>query len=213
MQHYHHNLGKMDKNIQSANPRISALILAAGLSRRAGNANKLLKLLHNKPLLQHSVDMLKHVDLQRTLVITGHEHSQIITAVDLQSCDIRYNPHYRNGMASSLVLGIKSLKDAEAVVVCLGDMPHVPASVVTKLIEAFNATAGKSIFIPVHQHQPGNPVLLSQAVFNDVLQLTEDKGVRALRTSHAESIVWVNVHSKGILQDYDTEADFDGIRF
>ena len=56
--------------------RIAALILAAGRSTRMG-ANKLLEVLHDKPLIRHVVDTARASQVSDRVVVTGHEREKI----------------------------------------------------------------------------------------------------------------------------------------
>ena len=57
--------------------RVGAIVLAAGMSRRMGSANKLLIDFQGKPLVRWIVDALASCDLFQTLVITGHESGAV----------------------------------------------------------------------------------------------------------------------------------------
>ena len=188
-------------------PKVSGLILAAGLSSRAGAVNKLQFKYQQKPLVNHVADALKAADLHQVIAVTGHQHKQVEAALGNSDVEAFYNPAYESGMASSLVLGISKLIESDAIIVCLGDMPNVTSSTIEKLHQAFLQHRDKAVFIPCYQGKRGNPVLLSKLMFDTLLALKGDSGAKFLARQYPQKVMEVDVDSEGILQDYDTEAE------
>ena len=52
---------------------IEAFILAAGLSSRIINGNKLLKKLNSKPLISNTIENYIDSDINQISIITGHD--------------------------------------------------------------------------------------------------------------------------------------------
>lgn len=195
--------------IASARREVAGLLLAAGESRRAGSINKLLHPYADRPMVAHAARLLELSSLKRLVVITGHEGALVESALSLEPGEssrwsVHHNSAFGSGMASSLVLGISSLIDCDGVIVCLGDMPHVEAVVFDALLEAFAADPEKALFIPVHEGQRGNPVLIAKRLFDSVLMLEGDIGARVLAQRFPDSVVEITVDCPGVLADYDT---------
>jgi len=112
-------------------------------------------------------------------------------------------------MASSVIAGVSCLTDCDAVLVCLGDMPHVTAAVIDQLIDAFKANPDKSIVIPVSDGRRGNPVLFGKVFFDTLLTLEGDTGAKYLLKQYPDEILEVAVEGDGILLDYDTQKELD----
>ncbi len=62
--------------------RIAAIVLAAGSSKRFGPENKLLADAGGKPLLLRAVGPLIALGLVPVIVVTGHERTKVVTALD-----------------------------------------------------------------------------------------------------------------------------------
>ena len=105
-------------------PQIDAIVLAAGLSTRAGERNKLLLPLAGKPLIAHAVEAALGSLACKVHVVTGHQSDELAAALNDYTVNFVHNPNYAEGMSSSIKSGIRTLPtDLDGVVLCLGDMP------------------------------------------------------------------------------------------
>lgn len=187
-------------------PRIGALILAAGLSRRFGDGHKLLADLDGKPVVRHVVEAIQASSAAPILMVTGHQ-AQAVSQAAGSGLKIVHNPAFADGLASSLRTGLTALPaDLDGVLVCLGDMPDVRPQTLEALISAFNPVEGRAICLPVLAGKRGNPTLWGLQFLPDLLRLEGDTGARSLFLPHAEWVCEVPVDDPGILLDYDTPA-------
>ncbi len=186
-------------------PVIAALLLAAGQSRRMGSDNKLLAVIDGKPMVRHVVETLQASEVDDILMVTGHDADNVIKTVwDLGIPSVQ-NPDFADGLSTSLKVGFEILSArADAIVVCLGDMPFVTAQSLNKLIKAFDPAAGKSIVVPTTAGKRGNPVLLSVQYLPDVMAITGDMGAKAVINSNDHAIESVEIDSSEIFTDIDT---------
>ena len=194
---------------------VSGLLLCAGTSSRFGQQNKLLSQWQGRSLVNHAAKAISASGISSTVVVTGHQSSDVMESLDNLVCEdsfqFLYNDAYRTGMASSLIKGVSSLIESDAIVVCLGDMPHVDGDVIDSLIAAFRKHPDKAIYIPVFDKQRGNPVLIARRLFDSVLTLTGDTGARVLAKQFPDTVMEVQTENAGVLQDVDTEGDLRSI--
>lgn len=187
-------------------PRIAALILAAGLSRRFGTGHKLLADLDGRPVVCHVVEAVTASSAGPVLLVTGHQ-AEAVTAAAGSGVQAVHNPAYAEGLASSLQAGLRALPGGlDGVLVCLGDMPDVRTATLEALIAAFNPVESRGICLPTFNGKRGNPILWGMQFQPDLLRLEGDSGARSLFLPHAEWICEVPVDDPGILLDYDTPA-------
>ena len=189
--------------------RVGAIVLAAGMSRRMGSANKLLIDFQGKPLVRWIVDALASCDLFQTLVITGHESDAVRAC--LSGCDLKFAhaDDYPSGISASIRAGIEALDpQVEAVLICLGDMPAVRTEDIQVLLDAYASSDGQSVHAPAHQGQRGHPVLWPRRYFGVLSALHGDQGARALLEDESVSIALVEVTHAGVLRDVDRPEDF-----
>ncbi len=183
-------------------PRIAAVVLAAGQSRRMGPANKLLAEVDGAAMLQRALAAARASQAASVLVVTGHERARIEAAVEAPTV---HNPDYAEGLSTSLRAGIAALpEDIDGAVVLLGDMPFVSAGHIDRLIAAFNPLEGRSICVPTFNGKRGNPVLWGRELFADMRGVSGDVGAKHLIGMNGDLLVEVPMPDAGVLRDVDT---------
>ncbi|WP_420348490.1 NTP transferase domain-containing protein [Pelagibius sp.] len=186
-------------------PRIGALMLAAGQSRRMGKDNKLLLPVDGKPMVAHVAECLLASQAGPLAVVTGHDYAAVEAALPEGRFTLAHNPDYASGLASSLHRGLAALpEDIDGVLVCLGDMPRVSPQIVDRLMAAFNPLEGRAICVPTWQGKRGNPVLFARRFFAEMQEVAGDVGARALIGEHAEVVCEVPMDDDAVLVDIDT---------
>ncbi len=187
-------------------PRVAALVLAAGQSRRMGTLNKLLIGIDGKPMVRHVAEAVQGSQARPIIVVTGHEREKVEAALSgVGVASFVFNPDYAQGLSTSLKQGLAALPaGTEGAVVCLGDMPKVAASEIDRLIAAFNALEGRGICVPTRRGKRGNPVLLASRLFPELSSVSGDVGARDVIAAHPELVVEVEMDGDGVLTDIDT---------
>jgi len=190
---------------QPRSPRIAALVLAAGQSRRMGTLNKLLIEIDGVPMVRGVVEMLRQSRAEPIVVVTGHERERVAAALKDLSVTLVHNPDFAQGLSTSLKVGMGSLgADIDGALICLGDMPRVSATEVDRLIGAFNPVEGRGIVVPTLKGKRGNPVLWSRRFFPEMSQVAGDVGARHLIGTHPEMVAEIEMVGDGVFTDIDT---------
>src|SRR5258708_7673793 len=155
-------------------PRVAALVLAAGQSRRMGTLNKLLIGIDGKPMVRHVAEAVQGSQARPIIVVTGHEREKVEAVLSgLGIASFVFNPDYAQGLSTSLKRGLAALPAGiDAAVVCLGDMPKVAATEIDRLIAAFNPVEGRALCVPTRHGKRGNPALLASRLFPGVSSLS-----------------------------------------
>ena len=189
---------------------ISAIVLAAGLSRRMGRAKLLLEL-HGEPVIRRSVAPLADV-VDEIVVVTGAEDAALRAALDGLPVRFAVNPHPERGQGTSIACGVRALGSAtRAAFVVLGDQPRLPAGLMRALVAAFERS-GKPIIAPVyHGGVQGNPVLFASEVFGELAALDGDAGARAVVSARPERVERVAVDTP-MPRDLDTPEDYEKLQ-
>ncbi|MCW5715881.1 MAG: XdhC family protein [Bauldia sp.] len=186
-----------------AMPRIAAIVLAAGASRRMGR-NKLVEPVGGTPMVARAVDAALASVARPVVVVTGHEPGRVAAALGGRSVTLAHNTAFATGIASSIRTGIEALPDGvDGAVIVLADMPFLTGAAIDRLIAAFDPAAGRSICVPSRDGRRGNPVLWGRAFFAELSALAGDSGGRQLFERHAGAMAEVAVES-GVLEDVDT---------
>lgn len=192
-------------------PKVVALLLAAGQSSRMG-VNKLLADVGGVPLVRRTAEGIQG-GVDQLVVVTGRDADHVAKALEGLGASFVHNPDYPHGLSTSLKRGLEAVPpDADALLVCLGDMPLVDAGVAGRLIAAFNPVEHRSICVPVHQGERGNPVLWGRQHFEALRGLTGDRGARVLLDRLQEELVEVAMPDRAVLTDIDTPEALDDFR-
>jgi molybdenum cofactor cytidylyltransferase len=189
----------------SAGRRVAAIVLAAGRSTRMGGPNKLLENISGKPLVRIAAEEALSSRARPVVVVTGHERARVEAA--LEGLDVRlvHNPDYAQGLSTSVKAGLAALPpEAEAAIVCLGDMPQVTSSLIDRLIAAFDPEANALVVLPTFAGKRGNPVLWSRRFFPELMALEGDVGARHLIGVYPEVVTEVPVENSAAMVDIDT---------
>jgi len=187
----------------------TALVLAAGRSIRFGVENKLLSTWREKSLLDHVLDALARSECSTTLVVTGCDNERVEAGLRKRRPPVSWLHHagFESGMAGSLSCGIAALLDRDAVLVCLADMPVISPDTISALMQAAAAAPDALFVVPVHAGRRGNPVLIRQALFDEVLTLQGDVGARVIAERWPDCVLEVLVDDAGVLLDVDIPTD------
>ncbi len=198
------------ETVDTAEPKIGAVILAAGQSRRMGPANKLLEDLDGKPMVRHVADAVLASGFERTLVVTGHDAARVEKALSSLPVSFAQNDDFASGLSASLKVGIKQAlqtsPNLDAVIVCLGDMPRITADHLKALKDAFDPSQDHRIVVPTHLGKRGNPVIWGRDFFDDIMGLKGDVGARSLIGQYEDSVIEVPLDTDAIFLDIDTPA-------
>jgi molybdenum cofactor cytidylyltransferase len=194
-------------------PKVAALVLAAGRGTRMGGPNKLSAELGGKPLVRHAVEAALRSRARPVIAVTGHEPERVAAALAGLDVVCVHNPSYAEGLSTSLKAGLAALPDdVDGAVVLLGDMPRVTAALIDDLIAAFAPAEGALAVVPVRDGHRGNPVLFSRVFFPELQAVTGDVGARGLLGAHGEGVVEMVVSDDAAFLDVDTPEALDAAR-
>tara|TARA_B100000579_G_scaffold317097_1_gene266653 strand:- start:3321 stop:3923 length:603 start_codon:yes stop_codon:yes gene_type:complete len=187
---------------------ISAILLAAGQSKRMNGENKLAKELEGTPLIKHSIINILNSSIKELVVVLGHQKEIIEKLIDKnQKTKIVFNRNFKDGMASSIKIGINSLsKNTKAFFISLGDMPKVDKDIYDKLIISRNT---KKIVVPTFNGIQGNPVLFDISMKNKIMNLNGDTGAKKIIELNKNDTLYIETNNLGVSKDFNTKENFN----
>lgn len=195
----------------SARRSVTAVVLAAGLSRRMGRENKLLLPISGEPLIRFVVRAALQARCQRVLVVLGHEAPGVREALVDLPVECVINEAFEEGIGSSVRVGANAVSDQDAVVFCLADMPNIRANVIDQLIDAFEANPDFVGFQACYGGKRGNPVLWAPSCLPRLRESAGDEGARPLLRKYSETVMLVNVGESSVIDDIDTPEDYSRV--
>jgi molybdenum cofactor cytidylyltransferase len=183
-------------------------VLAAGESRRMGTPKQLLPF-GDRTMLECVVDTLLAAGLSEVVVVLGHLADRVRAVLGERPVRVVVNPAYREGMLSSVKCGVRAIDAGYgAVLVALGDQPHIDRAVVQQLVAQYRqGSAG--IVIPRSGSKKGHPIIIDLRRYRDaILDLPGDVGLNALMQAHADDVQLIDVASDDIVRDIDVPEDY-----
>ncbi|MCH8907222.1 MAG: nucleotidyltransferase family protein [Candidatus Heimdallarchaeota archaeon] len=194
-----------------------AIILAAGHAARFGG-NKLVAHISSKSLIEYT--LTSYLDIRNLLdgilvVINPNntELKSILTKLDVNI--IENEKSESGGMSSSILKALDFFKisriNPHFLFIQPGDIPKIRAEDL-QLLLTMHFETHSGIIIPQYNNKAGHPLLISGKLFHDLNQINEKTlGLRGFLANHKAEIYYSQSHNPYILEDVDTEADFERI--
>jgi molybdenum cofactor cytidylyltransferase len=188
-------------------PMISAIILAAGESKRMGEPKQLMPF-GQSTILEKAIDNLLSSAVNEIIVVLGYKAEEVLKTIATKPVKIAINPDYKQGMSTSIIAGLSLIaRQAQAVMLALGDQPLVDSQTINQLIEEFY-NHDKGIVVPTYHGKRGHPVIFAIKYKQKLLGLTGDIGGREVIKDHPDDILEVAVDSESVISDIDTINDY-----
>ncbi len=186
---------------------ISAILLAAGESKRMNGENKLTKKINGVPLIKISVKNILESSVDELIIITGHKSDEITNTIDInKKIKFIFNKDYKSGMASSIKTGLNNLSEkTKSFLICLGDMPMINKEIYNLLIKH---SKNKKIIVPTYKNKQGNPILFSVLMKSKIMNIDGDNGAKKILKKNKDKIFNLEINDQGILKNYNTLNNF-----
>lgn len=186
------------------------IILAAGSSSRLGSPKQNL-VYRGQTLLQRAIQTaLTSVCHENVVVVLGANEGEIRPSISDELVYITYNPHWQEGMASSIRLGITELLRIEpnitAAILMLCDQPFVDPLLIHQLTEKREDTDHR-IIACTYRDTLGVPVLFDAAYFPRLLMLQGKEGAKTLIRDFPNDVATIAFPLGAI--DIDTIEDYE----
>jgi molybdenum cofactor cytidylyltransferase len=187
---------------------ISAVILAAGASRRMGQPKMLLPWGATNVIAQ-VVGTVLASGVISPVIVTGRSFQEVRNSLRGLPVRFTHNPEFESTeMLQSLQMGIPCLPgEAEACLVVLGDQPQIEGKVIAQVCQTFHAQA-TSLIIPSYQFKRGHPWLVQKNLWPELLAMPATATLRQFLNQHAAEIFYLNVESSSVLMDLDTPEEY-----
>ncbi|HUS36363.1 MAG TPA: nucleotidyltransferase family protein [Verrucomicrobiae bacterium] len=184
--------------------RISAIILAAGESRRFGKP-KQLGWFRKENLVQRATGTALCRGL-RPVVVLG-ANAGLIEPYIHPWVRIVHNLEWETGIASSIRVGVSAMEpDVDAVILMLCDQPLVSG----KILSQFEARATAGLVAAEYNGTIGVPALFGREFFEELKSLEGAEGAKKILLKHADRVVRIPCPEAAL--DVDTPEDLERVR-
>ena len=188
---------------------ISAIVLAAGQSKRMGGDNKLIKKYNKKYLINHIIGTLIKSKVNKIIVVLGFQKIKVrkIT-VKNKKINFVFNKNYKSGMASSIKTGLKEIsKRSIGFLIVQADMPLISKKIIDSLCYAIENN-NKEIVVPIYKINMGNPIGFKSSMIKILNKTKGDSGAKKMIKRNKKKLSLIKVNSKSIFKDFNTQRDF-----
>ena len=184
---------------------ISAILLAAGQSKRMGGDNKLTKKYNKKYLINHILDTLIKSKIEKIIVVLGFQSSKVRRIiVKNKKINFVFNKNYKSGMASSIKTGLKRIsKRSIGFLIVQADMPLIINSLCRGIRKK-----NKEIVAPIYKRNIGNPIGFKSSMIKILNKTKGDSGAKKMIKRNKKHLSLIRVNSKSIFKNFNTQKDF-----
>lgn len=187
---------------------VSAIILAAGQSKRMKGDDKLFLKINGKAMYEYALNLAKEIDVNNVIVVTNNDKIAL-RALECGFCSVKsQNAH--NGMGNSVCEGAKALSDKTKYAIFLNaDQPFLKPNIVNEIIKI--CVQHDKIVVPMSNNMPTSPCIFTKKYFDDLKSLNGENGGRVIWKRHLKDVIFYSVDS-GQFLDIDTKEQYDNIK-
>tara|TARA_Y100000590_G_scaffold57883_1_gene60987 strand:+ start:660 stop:1232 length:573 start_codon:yes stop_codon:yes gene_type:complete len=189
---------------------ISAILLAAGQSKRLAKENKLLKIYKKKQLINHVLNSLIKSKVNKIIIVLGYENRKVRKLIKKNKKNIFIiNNDYKKGISSSIKAGIKKLsKNTKGFIIIQSDMPFIKKQHINKICNSFK---NKNYLIHAlkYKNKVGNPIGFDISVIKKFKKIKGDYGAKFMVKKLKKQTNFIKVTSDKIFKDFDLKKDFN----
>jgi molybdenum cofactor cytidylyltransferase len=184
---------------------VCGIVLGAGASRRLGRPKQTLPL-GGTTLLGWVVRAVEASSLDRVIVVVGGAAGEAAAGLGAGRATVVSNEAYASGCASSLLAGLDAAGPCDAVMLLLGDMPGVDATVVDEVRADWDRHRPWAA-VTDYRGDPGHPFVFSAGAFATLRGLHGDKAVWKVLDARPERVRRTPV-DRPLPRDVDTWDDY-----
>ena len=187
---------------------VSAIILAAGASRRLGQPKQLLEF-HGEFLLERAIRLATEAGASPVVTVLGANFEIICASMEIDPAMLVLNDCWQQGIASSIHAGLRAMDaaapQASGALIMSCDQPRLTADHLRTLINTFSVQSQPAIVCSSYAGVNGVPAVFPRTVFPGLRTLQGDKGARTLIAKPPCSLIAVELPGGEI--DIDLPAD------
>ena len=188
--------------------KFGCVLLAAGAGKRFGGG-KLLHEIEGEPMIARALRLFASIPFETRICVVRSETDEISRLALENGFTLALNPDPERGVGTSVSIGTQMALTMEpalkGILYAVADQPYLQRDSVVRLLNAFEEDARWIVSLS-YGGTRGNPVVFPQALWGNLMLLTEDMGGGAVIRRYPEMLRLVEAGSAEELEDVDTRA-------
>ncbi len=190
------------------NPKVSAVVLAAGASKRMEAIKQLLPW-QGSTLLGHVLSQLRQSDACDVFLVLGAYETEILKHIDTTNIRLIRNDAWTSGMGSSISKAIdfigKNQLVYDGLLLAVSDQPLIDVDHYNKLINS--CINNKRIIASCYKNDLGVPAVFGSVYFGELQSLQGDTGAKSIIKKHLDHLILMDAPDGEI--DLDTKERYE----
>ena len=188
---------------------VSAIIMAAGLSKRM-NQEKLKMKINNKFIFEYILDTIKNCyDCFNEVIVVAKDDTILNRAEEFGFKIVKNDISYL-GQSTSIILGIQNSNATQGYMFFVADQPFIKEETIRELIRTFEKNPS-NIIIASYNGINGNPAIFPEIFSEQLLNLEGDIGGKLIIKNNEDKVIKVHIQSDNEFIDIDTFEDYERI--
>lgn len=184
---------------------ISAIIMAAGLSKRMGK-DKLHLEIDKIKIYEHILETVKGCNFHEVIVVAKDE--DIIEKAKGMGFKAIKNTKSHLGQSMSIKLALKNTVDSDGFMFFVADQPFLKVSTILRLCKEFNKSPDR-IIIPNVKGNNKNPIIFPSYLKEELINIQGDYGGKIVIKNNMEKTLKIDMESGDEFFDIDTLYDYN----
>ena len=190
---------------------VGTILLAAGLSARMGEQNKLLLPIDGIPVIRHVASVYAAVS-DWVFVVTGHQARKVTEALNGLGVNCIFNPDYASGQQSSVAHGLRHSPDVKSLLIGLGDQPLLQVSDLELLLSSHRSNDPEKISIPTLGERRGNPILVPTNLRARLMEDEDRPGCMRFTRENPNLVQRLPLSDRAFYTDVDTPDAYNEVK-
>lgn len=161
-------------------------------------------------LLGHAVTKAKEIANDTIMVVLGSHSEEINPTLANESVTVTVHNDWKKGLGTSIAWGVSQLVQRESqcdgILIMLADQPLITSDYLSSILSRFKPEEQFIIATTYSDQKLGVPALFDRCYFEELMQLTGDKGAKEIMQKQKDKLVLL--HAEAMLADIDTLDDY-----
>ena len=204
-----------EENQNFSVPKISAIIMASGKSKRMGT-NKLLLEYRGMTFIENTLKKVLNENFYELAIVICDKKVRKKcqdyikkSEKDEKKIYIVDNKKSEKGQSESIKIGLKTLGKCDGYMFFSCDQPFLTSDTIKKILKNFNP---EKITIPEYNGKRSLPVIFGKNFKNELLKLEGDTGGKTVISNHPDKIRIVEIENSDEGRDIDTKEDYEMLK-